>query len=163
MNRQEFLQGLEKSLSGNVNPRVVQDNLRYYDDYIRTEIQKGRTEQQVMEELGEPRLIAHTILDTTPGADEGAYEEYRSSGVYGSGDEGRSYQDGGRSQRHQDPRSFNKGYWKSMSMPVAIITVVCVLILVFTILAGLLSLIIPLLPAIGLIILIMWFVRGPRR
>ena len=40
MNREEFLRGLENALSGNVPPSVVRDNLRYYDDYIRSERQK---------------------------------------------------------------------------------------------------------------------------
>ena len=39
--------------------------LRYYDDYIRSERQKGRSEADIMEELGDPRLIARTILDTS--------------------------------------------------------------------------------------------------
>ncbi len=76
MNREEFLRGLENALSGNVPPSVVRDNLRYYDDYIRSERQKGRSESDIMDELGDPRLIARTILDTTPGAAEGEYEEY---------------------------------------------------------------------------------------
>ena len=64
MNREEFLRGLENALSGNVPPSVVRDNLRYYDDYIRSERQKGRSEADIMDELGDPRLIARTILDT---------------------------------------------------------------------------------------------------
>lgn len=62
MNREEFLRGLENALSGNVPPSVVRDNLRYYDDYIRSERQKGRSESDIMDELGDPRLIARTIL-----------------------------------------------------------------------------------------------------
>lgn len=58
MNREEFLRGLENALSGNVPPSVVRDNLRYYDDYIRSERQKGRSESDIMDELGDPRLIA---------------------------------------------------------------------------------------------------------
>ena len=80
MNREEFLRGLENALSGNVPPSVVRDNLRYYDDYIRSERQKGRSESDIMDELGDPRLIARTILDTTPGAAEGEYEEYHPFG-----------------------------------------------------------------------------------
>ena len=89
MNREEFLRGLENALSGNVPPSVVRDNLRYYDDYIRSERQKGRSESDIMDELGDPRLIARTILDTTPGAAEGEYEEYHPFGSF-AGNSGRS-------------------------------------------------------------------------
>ena len=51
MNREEFLQGLRDALSGHVPPAVVRENLEYYDDYIRTECRKGRTEADVMAEL----------------------------------------------------------------------------------------------------------------
>ena len=71
MNKTEFLQGLQSALSGNVPPETVRENLRYYSDYIRSEVQKGRSERDVMEELGDPRLIARTIMDATPGAGEG--------------------------------------------------------------------------------------------
>ena len=67
MNKEDFLRGLQNALSGEVPPMVVRDNLRYYDDYIRTEIQKGRGEDQVMEELGDPRPIARTIIDRGSG------------------------------------------------------------------------------------------------
>lgn len=94
MNREEFLRGLENALSGNVPPSVVRDNLRYYDDYIRSERQKGRSESDIMDELGDPRLIARTILDTTPGAAEGEYEEYHPFGSF-AGNSGRTSQQGG--------------------------------------------------------------------
>ncbi|MCD8084108.1 MAG: DUF1700 domain-containing protein, partial [Clostridiales bacterium] len=77
MNRGEFLQGLQNALSGNVPPAVVRENLSYYSGYIRDEMQKGRSEADVMEELGDPRLIARTIMDKTPNAGDGIYEEYR--------------------------------------------------------------------------------------
>ena len=75
MNKDEFIQGLREALSGEVPPAVMRENQRYYENYIRTEMEKGRTESEIMEELGSPRLIARTIIDTTPGAGEGAYEE----------------------------------------------------------------------------------------
>lgn len=158
MNRGEFLEGLRNALSGEVPPSVVQENLRYYDEYIRTEIQKGRSETDVMEELGDARLIARTIIDTTPGAGEGGYEAY-------NGSAGR-YQEERRQQEQTGTRgpnihyyNLNKWYWKLIGM----FLVIGVVVLVLTVVGGLLSLVIPLLPVIGLLIVIMWFVRGPRR
>ena len=39
MNKNEFIQGLETALSGNVPPEVVRENLIYYRDYIRAELE----------------------------------------------------------------------------------------------------------------------------
>ena len=165
LNREEFLRGLENALSGNVPPSVVRDNLRYYDDYIRSERQKGRSESDIMDELGDPRLIARTILDTTPGAAEGEYEEYHPFGSF-AGNEGRSRQESeeGRAAYGQQMGNIhyydlNKWYWKVL----AVVIVVLFFTLVITIVGGILSLVIPLLPVIGIVVLIMWLVQGPRR
>lgn len=170
MSREEFLRGLEDALSGNVPPSVVRDNLRYYDDYIRTERQKGRSESDIMDELGEPRLIARTIMDTTPGAAEGEYEEYHPFGSF-SGQERRSSQEAENGQASYGPQNgsygsgnihyynLNKWYWKVL----AVVVVIAFFTLVITIVGGILSLVIPLLPIIGIVVLIMWLVQGPRR
>lgn len=63
MTQREFLNILRKALNGQVPPHVVTENLNYYDTYIYEEIQKGRLERDVMEELGDPRLLARTIID----------------------------------------------------------------------------------------------------
>ncbi len=64
MTRFEFTAQLRKALSGRVNHAAVNENVTYYENYIDTEIRKGRREQEVLEELGDPRLIAKTIIDT---------------------------------------------------------------------------------------------------
>lgn len=170
INKIEFLQGLQSALSGNVPPETVRENLRYYSDYIRSEVQKGRSEKDVMEELGDPRLIAKTIIDATPGAGEGMFEEYRASfnpfgGVNTSGS-GYAQERTGESQG-QDGTIFterskvhyydlNKWYWKLAAVLVAVLVVT----LIITVVGGILSILIPLLPVIFLIMLVVWFVRG---
>lgn len=161
MNREEFLQGLQSALSGAVPPGVLQENLRYYDDYIRTEIRNGRTESQVMEELGDPRLIARTILDTTPGAEEGSYEEYRPYGSYvsGSSDSGTEGSSSGNVRGGIHYYNLNKWYWKLLG----IVMVIFVVMLIVMVVSGILSIVIPLLPLIFLIMFISWFIRGRDR
>lgn len=66
MTKQDFLEKLRLALSGRVNSEVVADNISYYEDYINTEIRKGKSEEEVLEALGDPRLIARTIADTNP-------------------------------------------------------------------------------------------------
>lgn len=177
MSKNEFIQGLEAALSGNVPPETVRENLIYYRDYIRTELEKGRTEQDIMDELGDPRLIARTIMDTTPGAEDGAFEPYHFRGFFGEGSQTGSYsqgsgysQDSSYSQNdgytqgsgsrgHVHYYDLNKWYWKLL----AVVVVVLFLMLLFTLITGFLSLVIPMLPVLGLIAVIMWFVGGRRR
>ena len=51
MKKEEFLQGLGEALAGEMPTETVKENLRYYEDYIRTEQGRGRTEEEIMEEL----------------------------------------------------------------------------------------------------------------
>lgn len=74
MTKFEFSHKLRKALSGRVSHTVVNENVAYYENYIDTEIRKGRREEDVLAELGDPRLIAKTIIDTA-GEDAGLYPE----------------------------------------------------------------------------------------
>ena len=80
MNKQDFIDRLRMALNGRVSPGLVMDNVNYYEDYINTEIRKGRTEEEVLESLGDPRLIARTIIQTNGGDNR---SDYRNT-VYGS-------------------------------------------------------------------------------
>ncbi len=62
MNKTEYVQIIEKALSGNVSPQELNDTVSYYRDYIDMEIRKGRSEQEVLEGLGNPRLLVKSII-----------------------------------------------------------------------------------------------------
>ena len=64
MTKAEFLEMMEQKLTGELDEHTVGKTLRYYSEYIDSEMRKGKTEQEVMENLGSPLLIARTILDT---------------------------------------------------------------------------------------------------
>ena len=68
MRKTEFLQELREALDGEVSASVIQSNISYYDQYISQEAAKGRREEEVIEEIGSPRLIAKTIIDSSEGA-----------------------------------------------------------------------------------------------
>jgi len=74
MSKQEFLEGLRRSVSGGLDPQEVNEHIRYYSDYIDSQIRGGVTEEEVMRSLGEPRLIAKTLLGMEGG--ETVTEEY---------------------------------------------------------------------------------------
>ena len=69
MDKQEFVDRLRMALNGRVSPGLVMDNVNY-------------SEEEVLESLGDPRLIARTIIQTNSG-DE--YSGYRNT-VYGNGE-----------------------------------------------------------------------------
>ena len=77
MSKQEFLSELKAALGSRVNARVVSDNMRYYEDYINAEIRKGRSEDEVLRSLGDPRLIARSIADAEKraGTSSSSYED----------------------------------------------------------------------------------------
>jgi uncharacterized membrane protein len=74
MTKQNFLDSLRRSLSGGLDYNTVNEHIRYYSDYIDSQIRQGKTEEQVMEELGDPRLIARTLLEVEE--TENVTEEY---------------------------------------------------------------------------------------
>ena len=68
MSKTEFLDILYNQLSGRMPEGNVAAHVQYYRNYIEDEQQKGHTETDILNELGDPRLIARTLLDTEVGA-----------------------------------------------------------------------------------------------
>ena len=64
MNKKEFLDILYEQLSGQMPEGNVAAHVLYYRNYIEDAVTQGRTETEVLNELGDPRLIARTLLDT---------------------------------------------------------------------------------------------------
>ncbi len=64
MNKKEFLDILYEQLSGQMPEGNVAAHVQYYRNYIEEEQHKGRSEGDILNELGDPHLIARTLLDT---------------------------------------------------------------------------------------------------
>ena len=62
MDKNEFLNQLKLALGGEVSSEVVEQNIRYYDQYINSSTKEE--EASIIRELGNPRLIAKTIIET---------------------------------------------------------------------------------------------------
>lgn len=62
MTKQEFLDDLRRSLTGGLENGEINEHIRYYSDYIDSQIRMGISEEEIMSSLGEPRLIAKTLL-----------------------------------------------------------------------------------------------------
>ncbi len=64
MTKEEFLYELKKELSVLDSAEATAYNLRYYSDYIDAEIAKGRSEQEILDELGNPRWLVNSIKES---------------------------------------------------------------------------------------------------
>lgn len=81
MTKNEFLTILRGQLTGKIPTSEVESQIGYYEAYINGQIGLGNSEEAAVEELGDPRLIAKTLIDSTNrAAEEAGYDgPYRSS------------------------------------------------------------------------------------
>lgn len=86
MSRREFLEVLRGQLSGQMTQGRAAAHVRYYEDYIQSQVRNGRSESDVLAELGDPRLIAKTLIDTDDSADD-----YADNGTESSAGKARSF------------------------------------------------------------------------
>lgn len=61
MTKHEFLSELRSALEGNIPVQDIEENIRFYDSYFQ---ESGKSERETCEELGDPRLIARTLIDS---------------------------------------------------------------------------------------------------
>lgn len=90
MNRREYLNSLRAQLQGVLSQAEIEGHIRYYDEYISEEMAAGKTEEQVLEDLGSPILIAKTLTNAAGREDyyDGSaerQEEQEESDFYGQG------------------------------------------------------------------------------
>lgn len=137
MTKQEFLDTLRRSLARELSEPEVADNINYYWNYIEEQIASGKSEEQVLRELGDPRLIAKTILqvDQCREEEEGAYSQET---VYTEGADG-AYESDGESYRDMQFGNthihVHGATWKTwLTLIVVIFVIFLILGTVFTIL-----------------------------
>lgn len=75
MNSQEFLDKLRLALSGQIAANQVEENIAYYREYISAQVRMGQPEEAVLRNLGDPRLIAKSIISANMG--EAQYNQGR--------------------------------------------------------------------------------------
>ena len=85
MRQEEFLNSFREALIGKVPDNVIQDNLNYYRNYISSQINSGRREEDVLGSLGDPRLLAKTIEESNKfamGEERQSYYQDNNTGAY---------------------------------------------------------------------------------
>lgn len=149
MTKQEFLDGLRMALASRVNASQVEENIRYYEDYINTQVRMNRSEADVIAELGDPRLLARSISDANKRAERGGAdggESYDSQGGYGDYT-GYANGNGMRRKKHL----FHMPLW------LVLFLVFAVLILILGAAFSILSYLMPvLLPALLIVLVVRW-------
>lgn len=155
MTKREFLDNLRTALSGRVSTSSAEEHVRYYEDYINTQVRMGRSEKEVVSELGDPRLLARSIEDADKRAGNAAQESYQDS-YSDSRSENRG---GGQNYGgYQENRGRSKGFrvhgW--MILLIVLLIVLLVIGLAFSLLSFLMPIILP-------ILLIVFAVRLFRR
>ena len=147
MTRQEFLARLREALESELDRRTVQENVDYYSSYIIEETAKGRPESDVIAELGDPWVIARSVIGMS--ADSlGAEDAYDAAG-------GRGH-DGGR----QGGASPLSAWWKKLLL---VLGVVGVFLIVIAVIGGIFSLLMPILVPVLAVVLILRLLGGTRR
>ncbi|MDD3140275.1 MAG: DUF1700 domain-containing protein [Lachnospiraceae bacterium] len=150
MNRSEFLQQLREALENDLSGSVVQENIDYYNNYIAEEVRMGRSESIIIEELGDPWILARTVIESLGGSNQGfAYEEEV------------SYSAGRRSGQQGTMHTVGLDkWWKKV---LAVLIVVLVLVAVVSIVMGVVSLVAPVLLPVLLVIIVFRILSRKRQ
>lgn len=138
MTKQEFMDKLRIALNGKVSGNVVTENLQYYEDYINTEIRKGKSEEEVLAALGDPRLIARTIITANTKTDTVGTGEYREYS-------------GAAQSRNQGRRNMPIWLWLILGM--------LIVVMIFSAVVSLLSFLWPILVPVIIIMVVMAVVK----
>ena len=151
MDRQEFIAELRRAMAGSFSAAEIEDAAGYYEDYITMQIKKGKSEQEVLKELGSPRLIAKSMR-AAGGSTEKSAGAWRSAGK-GAGDAA------GGNDSYDEDASFN-GRMHTFRLPLWLILLI-VLLLLLAVLTVIFHLLVALLPiilvAVGIVTLYRYF------
>lgn len=157
MTRIEFLEKLKAALENELSSRLVQENVEYYNSYITDEMNKGRVEEAVTQEIGDPWVIARSLIEA---------EESRAGtqSAYSSGNDtvrSRTTEE----QRQRVPKGSGSiwmlnTWWKKLLLALAVAGVI---IVVVTVIGGIFSLLMPILVPVVLVLLVVRLLRSTRR
>ena len=146
MTKNEFFETLQRSLNGYLSKPEVMENIRYYEEYFRSQEAAGKSEEEILNRLGDPRLIARTIVEAKE-REAGVTEEYYSSETIVE-DEGR-----------QENPEFSGGKVYRMPGWLLAVIAIAVIVLIIGVVTSVLSFILPILLPVLLVLLIVKLIR----
>ena len=128
MNRTEFLSILQNQLAGNMQEGKAAAHIRYYEDYIQSQVRSGRSEQEVLEELGDPRLIAKTLIDADDRSVQEDYGDYSSGGERYDGGYGNGMGDQAKTEKRWK-KVLDLSTWQGKAVVIAGAVIAIILII----------------------------------
>ncbi|EDS06723.1 hypothetical protein CLOSCI_02346 [[Clostridium] scindens ATCC 35704] len=152
MTRSEFLNKLKEALANDLSGPVIQENVNYYSGYIADEVRKGRSEEEVVAELGDPWAIARTIIESLE--IQGNTQE-----DYGYEPNRQNYDQRQQSGTGQVHIFGLDTWWKKLLL---VLGIVGVFMLVIAVIGGIFSLLAPILVPLILMIIVFRII-GSRR
>jgi uncharacterized membrane protein len=143
MTKNEFLDELRTSLKGELPDVEVENNIRFYDEYINSK-NHDKSEELLMEQLGNPRLIAKTIVETyqishgplyKSVGHESAYQDANTTDSNTTYEENQSDYD-----THNNRKAYNFGFHPILTwyQKLFLIIVVIMFIFLFVLIGGIL-------------------------
>lgn len=151
MTKQEFLETLGRILNRELSEQEVAENLHYYEQYITQQMNSGKTEEQVLGELGDPRLIARTILQV---------DQQREEEVYGGRESVYTEEEDGTFRQESQKRESEGGYHvHTVSGIKSLVILVLVLIVLLMLISTVFKIALKLLPVALVIAVVLWIYR----
>lgn len=167
MTKEEFLEGLKRALFSTGSQSLIEYNLDYYSSYIDGEIAKGRSMDEVMNELGDPRLIANSIKvaegysDVFVGLEDevidGNAGDYKENSDFEFNTKGfdKDYEDS-----HEENGAFKIYNMNDKSLILPLIIALAVLILVVVVIVAVFSFLAPVLLPIIAVLIVVGLIKG---
>lgn len=152
MNKKEFLDILGRRLAQQLPQEKIAEYIRYYDEYLTEKVQQGMTEQEAIAQLGDPLLIARTIMDTSG-------DEMGKKTVYEEGYTG-NYQKSPREEKLKEHHRGTDGKLQTrLGCLVAVIVVILLLTLILKLVGSVLSFVLPVLIPVLIIGMVLEYFR----
>ncbi len=141
----EFVEKLKQALKNDLSEAKVREQASYYRDYIREEVRKGRTEEEVTEELGDPWAIAKNIISAEELQQEGTggYQAYEPE--QNSRRQRREHESGRR------VHAYGVRWWQILLLVLGMIGI---LALVIAVIGGIFTLLAPILVPLVVVLMI---------
>lgn len=161
MNSEEFLDKLRRALYSTGSQSLILENVEYYKNYIAGELGKGRSEAEVLEELGDPKLLARSIKDAAGFSDDFIKPE---KGNIEPENESREYRNG---DGQANFGSFRFIHLSRAQLIIGAVILLLILIgilwLIGVIVGGVLTFLAPALGPLILIGMILYFVQNMKK
>ena len=141
MSKREFLDVLRETLSEELPQNVVNGHVQYYDQYISGEINKGVSETEATGRLGDPRLIARTILETSGASGSAGQNGHGSQSSYGQSSYSQDGMENSGSGFHHVQEKLHKN--PTVHLALGILIAVGVIALIISIVRALLPVVLP--------------------